>query len=48
MGMKEGEMKEIATYMKKIALDGISPEKVKKEVEELRAGYQIVQYCFDR
>jgi glycine hydroxymethyltransferase len=48
MGMKEEEMKEIAVFMKRIALDGASPEKVRKEVMELRSGYQKVQYCFDR
>ncbi len=48
MGMKETDMKEIAGLMKKIAIDGMSPEKVKKDVIELRKNYQKVQYCFDQ
>lgn len=48
MGMKEDDMGEIARLMKKIAIDGISPDKVKKEVIELRRNYQKVQYCFDQ
>ncbi|MFZ2456014.1 MAG: serine hydroxymethyltransferase [Candidatus Altiarchaeia archaeon] len=48
MGMKTGEMKEIASCMKKIAIDGVNPEKVKNEIIELRAGFQKVQYCFDQ
>ena len=48
MGMKEADMEEIARLMKKIAIDGVSPDKVKKEVIELRRNYQKVQYCFDQ
>lgn len=48
MGMKETDMKEIASLMKKIAIDGINPEKIRKDVIELRKNYQKVQYCFDQ
>jgi len=45
--MKEHEMQEIASIMKRIAIDGASPEKAKSEVMQLRSGFQKVGYCFD-
>lgn len=47
MGMKEHDMEEIASLMKKIAIDGLSPEKVKADVVALRSGFRKVGYCFD-
>jgi glycine hydroxymethyltransferase len=46
MGMKESEMKEIASYMKRIAIDGEKIEKVKNDVTEFRKGFGKMQYCF--
>lgn len=45
-GMKEKEMKEIAHFIKKLILDKINPEKVKKEVIEFRKNFKKVKYVF--
>jgi len=47
LGMKEPEMKEVARILKRVAIDGEKPEKVKKDVILLKSQYQTVQYCFD-
>ncbi|ODS39603.1 MAG: serine hydroxymethyltransferase [Candidatus Altiarchaeales archaeon WOR_SM1_86-2] len=46
IGMKEEEMKEIAGFMKRIAIDNEPPEKVKDDVVELKKGFNRVFYCF--
>jgi len=45
VGMKEGEMAEIARLFKSCLIDG---RYVGEEVAELRKGYQAVQYSFDQ
>ncbi len=45
--MKESEMKEIAEFMKRIAIDGEKPEKVKEDVIAMKKGFNKVHYCFD-
>lgn len=47
LGMKEREMKDIAVLIKRVAIDGEEPEKVKKDVIHLKSQYQTVKYCFD-
>jgi glycine hydroxymethyltransferase len=47
LGMKESEMDEIADFIKRIIIKDESPEKVKKDVIDLRRNYQRVCYCFD-
>jgi len=47
IGMKESEMKEIAEFMKRIAIDGEKPEKVKEDVIAMKKGFNKVHYCFD-
>lgn len=47
LGMKGGEMREIAELIRRVALDRETPEKVKKEVEELREKFTEVEYSFD-
>jgi glycine hydroxymethyltransferase len=47
LGMKEREMGEVAKLIKRVAIDGEKPEKVKKDVVHLKSQYQTVQYCFD-
>ncbi len=47
IGMKESEMKEIAKLMKRIAIDKENPEKVRKDVIELKRNFMTVQYCFE-
>ncbi len=45
-GMKESEMKHIAELIKKIIIDKVDPEKVKKEVIEFREQFIEVKYSF--
>ena len=45
MGMKEDEMKQIALFMRRLAIDGESAEKVVKEVVEFKKQFMRVQYC---
>ena len=45
-GMKESEMEEIAGFMKRLALDGEKPEKVRAEVSEFRKGFSEIHYSF--
>ncbi len=45
-GMKEAEMEQVAELIKRIIMDGDSPEKVKGEVERLAQEFQEVGYCF--
>jgi glycine hydroxymethyltransferase len=47
IGMKESEMREIASLMGRVILANADESKVKEEVIELRKGFQHVQYCFD-
>ena len=47
LGMKEGEMAEIAEFMKRIVIDKEDAERVKRDVEEFREDYQKVHYCFE-
>ena len=47
-GIKEKEMIKIATFMKKVILDKINPEKVKREVINFRKNFQKIRYCLSR
>ncbi|MQY54353.1 MAG: aminotransferase class I/II-fold pyridoxal phosphate-dependent enzyme [Methanosarcinales archaeon] len=47
IGMKESEMREIASLIRRVTIEGEDEKKIKEEVIELRAGFQHVQYCFD-
>jgi len=47
LGMKESEMREIASLMGKVIIANADETKVKEDVIELRKGFQHVQYCFD-
>lgn len=47
LNMKESEMQEVASFIKRVVVDAESPEKVKKDVMHLKRRYQIVHYCFD-
>ncbi len=46
-GMKEQEMEEIARLMRRVVIDGEDPQKVKRDVVELRRQFQKVHYAFD-
>lgn len=47
LGMGPSEMKEIATLMRKVLMDGKEPREVRMEVAELRKSFQKVHFCFD-
>jgi glycine hydroxymethyltransferase len=47
IGMKEREMREVAKLIKRVVIDKEEPEKVKKDVVQLKSQYQTVHYCFD-
>ncbi|MFH1821293.1 MAG: serine hydroxymethyltransferase [Methanobacteriota archaeon] len=47
LGMKEGEMKGIAEFIKRVVIDGEDPKRLVGEVADFRQGYQKVHYCFE-
>ena len=47
VGMKEGEMEEIAEFWKMAIIDRKDPAKIAKKVSAFRAGFQEVHYCFN-
>jgi glycine hydroxymethyltransferase len=46
-GMRENEMLKIAGLIKRTIADGEKPENITKDVAELCAEFQKVEYCFD-
>jgi glycine hydroxymethyltransferase len=44
--MKEGEMDEIAEFIKKVAIDHAGTEKIKKEVIELKENFAEIGFSF--
>jgi glycine hydroxymethyltransferase len=47
LGMKAGEMKDIAKFIKRVVVDKEDPKKVGKDVAKFRKEFQKVQYAFD-
>ena len=47
LGMKKGEMREIASLMGQAVIGGRDPARVRSGVRALRKGFQKVRYCFD-
>jgi len=47
LGMKESEMKQIASYIKNVIIDNKDAKDIVKQVVEFRKNYQKTQYCFD-
>ena len=47
LGMKESEMKQIASFIKKVIIQNFAKDAVKERVVEFRKNYQKTQYCFD-
>ncbi|MEM3421021.1 MAG: serine hydroxymethyltransferase [Candidatus Hadarchaeum sp.] len=47
LGMKEGEMKQIAEFIRRIIIDNEDPQEVAREVAEFRKEFQKVHYCFE-
>ncbi len=46
LGMKEGEMEEIAELMKRVVIDTEDPKRVVKDVNDFRKDRQTLHYCF--
>jgi len=46
IGMKDGEMVEVAELMKRVVLDVEEPGKVAEDVNELREQFKTLHYCF--
>lgn len=47
IGMKDSEMKEIASLITRVVIAKADVNRIKAEVKELRRGFQDVKYCFD-
>jgi glycine hydroxymethyltransferase len=47
LGMKESEMREVASFIKKVVVDKKDKKQVASEVKSFRKNYQKVHYCFD-
>ncbi|HEY7506880.1 MAG TPA: serine hydroxymethyltransferase [Nitrososphaera sp.] len=47
LGMNEGEMNDIANFIKRVVVDKQDTAKIAAEVEEFRKQFQNVQYAFD-
>ncbi len=47
LGMKEGEMKDLAKFIKRVVIDKDDATKVADDVAEFRKQFQKVQYAFD-
>jgi glycine hydroxymethyltransferase len=47
LGMKEGEMRDIAGFIKRVVVDKQDPLIVAKDVADFRKGFQQVHYAFD-
>ena len=47
IGMQKSEMREIASFIRRVVIEGEDESKIKEEVKELRKDFQHVQYCFD-
>jgi len=47
LGMKESEMGEVASFIKKVVVDKKDKNQVASEVKSFRKNYQKVHYCFD-
>ena len=47
LGMKESEMKEIASLIKQVVVDKKDAAEVANRVKEFKTGFKKTQYCFD-
>jgi len=47
LGMRKGEMQDIASFIKYVIIDKKEPKKILSKVRSLRRNYQKVRYCFD-
>jgi glycine hydroxymethyltransferase len=47
LGMRERDMATVAGLIRRVLLDRVAPEAVRKEVAEFRESFQRLYYCFD-
>ncbi|MFQ5759266.1 MAG: serine hydroxymethyltransferase, partial [Candidatus Bathyarchaeia archaeon] len=47
LGMREGEMVEVAEFMRRVVVDREDVERVRGDVAEFRRDFQRVHYCFE-
>lgn len=47
LGMKKGEMREVADMIRRVVIDGQEPAQIRDRARQFRQDYQTVQYCFD-
>jgi glycine hydroxymethyltransferase len=47
LGMKNGEMKQIAEFIERLVLKKENPDKIRSEVTEFRKGFQKIHYAFE-
>lgn len=47
LGMKENDMIEIASFVKRVVIDHEDPKTVAKEVAEFRRNFSEIKYCFE-
>ncbi len=47
VGMGRNEMAEVARLFAKVLIEGEDPKKIKQEVNNLKADFQIIRYCFN-
>lgn len=48
LGMKESDMKEIASFLRQVVIERKPPEKVKEGAIDFRKRFQEVHYCFEK
>jgi len=48
LGMKKSDMKDIASFIKKVVIDKKDPKKIQAAVKSYRKNFQKVHYCFDK
>ena len=48
LGMKQSDMKEVASYIKQVVIDQKDPKKLKPKVKSFRKDFQKVHFCFDK
>ncbi len=48
LGMKQSDMKEVASYLKQVVIDKKDPKKLLPKVKSFRKDFQKVHFCFDK
>jgi glycine hydroxymethyltransferase len=48
LGMKEGEMRDVASFIKQVVIEKRDPKKLAPKIKLFRRTYQKVHYCFDK